>query len=106
MWCIPPEQDAAFVCAMEQVLSFYKRPLNPDCPVVCMDETSVQGSTACAARQRQCLNRRLADKERVRREIDAWTTTRDRSAETVQWRFTTEDARIKLKQLYPTISYG
>ncbi|HBV21130.1 MAG TPA: hypothetical protein DEF07_05355 [Nitrosomonas sp.] len=42
MWCIPPKQDAAFVCAMEQVLSVYKRPLNPDCPVACMDETSVQ----------------------------------------------------------------
>ncbi|GJL73982.1 hypothetical protein [Nitrosomonas sp.] len=42
MWCIPPKQDAAFVCAMEQVLSFYKRPLNPNCPVACMDETSVQ----------------------------------------------------------------
>ena len=42
MWCIPPKQDAAFVCAMENVLAVYKRPFDPDYPVVCMDETSVQ----------------------------------------------------------------
>jgi len=42
MWCIPPKQDAAFVCAMEHVLDVYKRPLDADYPVVCMDETSVQ----------------------------------------------------------------
>jgi hypothetical protein len=38
MWCIPPEQDAAFVCPMEQVLEVYKRPYDPRRPVVCMDE--------------------------------------------------------------------
>ncbi|MCP5275493.1 MAG: transposase [Burkholderiales bacterium] len=53
---------------------------------------------------RQCLNRRLADMETVRREVDAWTATRNRSTATVEWQFTTEDARIKLKQLYPAIS--
>ncbi|WP_256207412.1 hypothetical protein [Nitrosomonas marina] len=42
--------------------------------------------------------------ETVRKEVDAWTTTRNRSAMTIEWRFTTEDARIKLKQLYPAIS--
>ena len=42
MWCIPPKQDAAFVCAMEHLLEVYKRPIDPDYPVVCMDETSVQ----------------------------------------------------------------
>lgn len=222
MWCIPPKQDAAFVCAMEQVLSVYKRALDPDYPMVCMDETSVQcvqeirpalpgkpGQTErydveyerngvahliqfyapligwrridvadnhaalqwaqgvrtlverdfpdakritlvmdnlnthmgaslykafepeiahrlmeklefvytpkhgswlnmaeCefSALSRQCLNRRLADMETVRKEVDAWTTTRNRSATTIEWRFTTEDARIKLKQLYPAIS--
>ncbi len=53
---------------------------------------------------RQCLDRRLTDKESVRKEVDAWTTTRNQSAATVEWRFTTEDARIKLIQLYPAIS--
>jgi hypothetical protein len=38
MWCIPPGQDAAFVCQMEQVLEVYRRPYDPKRPVVCMDE--------------------------------------------------------------------
>ena len=42
MWCIPPEQDAAFVCQMEQTLSVYKRPYDPRRPVVCMDEQPKQ----------------------------------------------------------------
>jgi hypothetical protein len=42
MWCIPPEQDAAFVCQMEQALEVYKRPYNPRRPVVCMDEQPKQ----------------------------------------------------------------
>lgn len=53
---------------------------------------------------RQCLNRRLADMETVCKEVDAWTATRNRSAATVKWRFTTEDTRIKLKQLYLAMS--
>jgi hypothetical protein len=42
MWCIPPKQDAAFVCQMEQVLEVYKRPHDPKRPVVCMDEQPKQ----------------------------------------------------------------
>ena len=42
MWCIPPEQNAEFVCAMENVLEVYQRPYDPKRPVVCMDETSKQ----------------------------------------------------------------
>ena len=42
MWCIPPKQDAAFVCAMEHVLDVYKRPFDPRFPVVCMDESPKQ----------------------------------------------------------------
>ena len=42
MWCIPPESNAAFVYGMEAVLDVYKRDVNPEYPVVCMDETSVQ----------------------------------------------------------------
>ena len=42
MWCIPPEADAEFVCAMENVLEVYKRPYDPECPVVCFDEKSKQ----------------------------------------------------------------
>jgi hypothetical protein len=42
MWCIPPEQSAEFVCAMETVLEVYQRPYDPEYPVLCMDETSKQ----------------------------------------------------------------
>lgn len=42
MWCIPPEEDAAFVCHMEQVLEVYKQPYDPQRPVVCMDEQPKQ----------------------------------------------------------------
>lgn len=42
MWCIPPEQDAAFVCAMEDVLEVYERPYDAHYPVVCLDEASKQ----------------------------------------------------------------
>jgi hypothetical protein len=41
-WCIPPAANAAFVCAMEDVLEVYKRPYDPQRPVVCLDETSRQ----------------------------------------------------------------
>jgi transposase len=42
MWVIPPEQDADFVCQMEQVLEVYKRPYDSDQPVVCLDESPKQ----------------------------------------------------------------
>ncbi len=42
MWCIPPEQNAQFVCAMENVLEVYKRQYDPKRPVVCMDEKPKQ----------------------------------------------------------------
>jgi len=41
-WCIPPEQDAAFVCQMEEVLDIYKKPYDAQYPQVCMDEMSTQ----------------------------------------------------------------
>ena len=222
MWCIPPKQDAAFVCAMEQVLAVYQRPVDPDCPVVCMDESSCQcvkevrpvmaGKPGRIARYdaeyerngvahlmqfyaplsgwrrlqvadnhkadewargvrrlveqdfpdakqitlvmdnlnthtgaslykvfkpdiaralleklafvytpkhgswlnmaecefsvlaRQCLSRRLPDIDTVRQEVSAWCAARNQAGGTVKWRFTTDDARIKLKQLYPAIS--
>jgi hypothetical protein len=42
MWCIPPDQDAAFVCQMEQVLDVYHQPYAPVHPFVCMDEQPKQ----------------------------------------------------------------
>jgi hypothetical protein len=37
-WCIPPQQNGAFVAAMEDVLAVYERPYHEAYPVVCMDE--------------------------------------------------------------------
>ena len=53
---------------------------------------------------RQCLDRRIPDRETLEREIAAWQSARNEHTEPVRWRFTTEDARIKLAHLYPTIS--
>jgi hypothetical protein len=52
---------------------------------------------------RQCLNRRLPDQPTLQHEIAAWESQRNDAASTVNWRFTTADARIKLKRLYPPI---
>ena len=51
----------------------------------------------------QCLSRRIADRETLAREVAAWEKRRNETAAPVDWRFTTKDARIKLKRLYPTI---
>ena len=51
--------------------------------------------------QRQCLNRRLGDRPTLEREVAAWTAARNAAATPIDWRFTTQDARIKLKRLYP-----
>jgi DDE superfamily endonuclease len=53
---------------------------------------------------RQCLDGRLPDKETVQREAAAWEAERNAARMTVDWRFTTADARIKLKRLYPSFS--
>ena len=50
---------------------------------------------------RQCLNRRISDLETLRSETQAWQKHRNETAGPVDWRFTAEDARIKLKRLYP-----
>ena len=52
---------------------------------------------------RQCLDRRIEDVETLRREVAAWERDRNRRETTVNWQFTTEDARVKLKRLYPLI---
>lgn len=51
---------------------------------------------------RQCLDRRLPDQERLAQEVAAWEKTRNATATKVDWRFSTADARIKLKRLYPS----
>ena len=50
---------------------------------------------------RQCLNSRISDLETLRSEAEAWQKYRNQNAGPVDLRFTTQDARIKLKRLYP-----
>lgn len=219
-WVIPPDGDAEFVCAMEDVLEVYHRDYDPKRPVVCMDETSKQlvsetrvpvsaapgrvervdyeyerkgtanvfmateplvgqrrvkvtqrrtavdfaelirdmvdewypdakkivlvmdnlnthrpaslyeafppaearrliekleihytpkhGSWLNIAEielgilNRQCLDRRIGNAECLKKEIATWQRQRNRTCGTVDWQFTTKDARKKLKRLYPS----
>jgi hypothetical protein len=59
---------------------------------------------------RQCLDRRIPDRESLAEEVGAWEAERNAAESFIDWRFTTEEARIKLKHLYPEIveepSYG
>jgi hypothetical protein len=224
-WCLPPEANAEFVCAMENVLEAYHRALDPEQPLVCLDEQPVQlvddvrppvAAEPATADQpgtlqrldyeyerlgtasifmmvapllawrhvavsehrrredfaaqlkwlvdepfrdarrvrivcdnlnthngaslyeayppeearrilqriefvhtpkhgswlniaecelsvltRQCLDRRFDGVDMLRREVIAWENKRNAEANTVDWHFTTADARIKLKRLYP-----
>lgn len=53
---------------------------------------------------RQCLDRRIPDQQTLQQEVAVWVEKRNHTAKPVDWRFTTEDARIKLKRLYPSIN--
>ena len=55
---------------------------------------------------RQCLDRRIPDADTLTQEIAAWEQARNAEARPVNWRFTTAEARIKLKRLYPSIQDG
>jgi hypothetical protein len=56
-----------------------------------------------AALSKQCLDRRIGSMDRLRREVAVWEAERNERMVGVQWRFTTADARIKLRSLYPPI---
>jgi transposase len=51
----------------------------------------------------QCLDRRIGDIETFRREVQAWQDARNAAGNGMNWQFTTADARIKLKRLYPQV---
>ena len=69
MWCIPPEQNAELVCAMENVLS------------------------------RQCMDTRIPDRETLAAQTQAWQRDRTNMNVIVNWQFPTKKARIKLRRL-------
>jgi recombinational DNA repair ATPase RecF len=51
----------------------------------------------------QCLNRRIDNMPKLRKEIRAWQHDRNKNKRTIKWQFTTADARIQLHSLYPVI---
>jgi hypothetical protein len=52
---------------------------------------------------RQCVSDRFPSQEALTAQVDAWLHKRNQAHVTINWRFTTDDARIKLKRLYPSI---
>ncbi len=52
---------------------------------------------------RECLDRRIAQRNTLTREIEHWLTARNTRQNSVNWQFTTADARIKLRRLYPSL---
>jgi hypothetical protein len=79
-WVIPPKKNADFVAAMAE--------------------------TELGVLSRQCLDRRIPERDTLTREVAAWEASRNTAQSKVIWHFTTEDARIKLKTLYPSIQIG
>jgi hypothetical protein len=59
--------------------------------------------TELSVLSRQCLDRRIPDRETLVAETAAWMHDRNAEQTTIDWRFTTVDARIKLKRLYPAL---
>jgi len=53
---------------------------------------------------RQCLDRRIPKKDVLKEEVAAWEKRRNQISCKADWQFTTVDARIKLKRLYPSLS--
>ena len=52
---------------------------------------------------RQCLDRRIETRAELERHVAAWEEARNEGGEVIRWRFTTADARIKLRRLYPVL---
>ena len=53
---------------------------------------------------RQCLDRRIPDQETLKVKVAVWRSDHNQDKHKMDWRFMTEDARVKLKTIYPTIS--
>lgn len=56
-----------------------------------------------SALSKQCLSRRIPDMQTMRREVTAWSAKRNQKQKIINWQFSTEEARVKLKYLYPVL---
>jgi hypothetical protein len=95
---------------MEDVLEVYQRPRDPERRLVERFEwhyTPKHGSWLDMAEPElgvlaiQCLDRRIPDKPKLIEEVAAWQDNRNKHHAKTDWQFTTADARVKLKRLYP-----
>jgi hypothetical protein len=119
-WCIPDKENAAFVCAMEDVLELYHWPHNPQEPLVCFDEDSKQQTKETRLpwpAQPGDLAKYDYEYERNGTSnlfiffalLEAWRHVKITDRHTMvdfahcMRDLTTEDARIKLHKLYPSI---
>jgi len=95
-----PQRNADLAAGMERVLDIYRRPYDANFPVVCMDETPRQliGETRTPV---PATPGRPDSIDTLRAEVAAWQAARDRIRAKVDWQFTTDDARVRLKRLYP-----
>jgi len=87
--------DAAHARALARRLEIHYTPVHGSWLNVAEIELSVLA--------RQCLDRRIGSTGELRREVAAWQDERNADKSRVQWRFTTADARIKLRHLYPPV---
>ena len=100
-WCIP-RASARFVANMEDVLSVYQRPYDPKRPQVCVRPRRTKCELSVL--KRQCLKSRLPDIDTVAEKAAAWVKHRNHVQTGIDRRFTSEDARIKLKRLFPIVN--
>lgn len=87
----PPEQARALARRLE----LHHTPVHGSWLNVAEVELSVLG--------RQCLARRIGSAEQLRAEVSAWVGERNAGASRVEWRFTTDEARTRLRHLYPHV---
>lgn len=52
---------------------------------------------------KQALDKKIPNQENLKKEVKAWQENRNANTKTIDWKFTTKDARVKLQKLYPTI---
>lgn len=69
------------------------------------DAKHLMAEIELSALDQQCLSQHLAPLEYASQQVAAWTVRRNHQHITINWRFTAEDASIKLKYLYPPITH-
>jgi hypothetical protein len=82
----------------------YALPINPACspsPPAGCDELAARRESELAVLTAQCLSRRIPDKQTLKQEVAAWQSHRNKRHAKADWQFKTENARVKLKRLYP-----